>query len=97
MLAGVAGFGPTSEGVKVPCLTAWLYPYSVFSVSKTLFDRQVNIIGRSPHYCEAHHYGAAVTSFLYERKKLRHRANQFSAHIFYHKFMQMSRWILKVF
>ena len=26
-LAGVAGFGPTNEGVKVPCLTAWLYPY----------------------------------------------------------------------
>ena len=25
-VAGVAGFGPTSEGVKVPCLTAWLYP-----------------------------------------------------------------------
>ena len=27
VLAGVAGFGPTNEGVKVPCLTAWLYPY----------------------------------------------------------------------
>ena len=26
-VAGVAGFGPTNEGVKVPCLTAWLYPY----------------------------------------------------------------------
>ena len=23
---GVAGFEPTREGVKVPCLTAWLYP-----------------------------------------------------------------------
>ena len=23
---GVAGFEPTHEGVKVPCLTAWLYP-----------------------------------------------------------------------
>ena len=29
-LAGVAGFGPTNEGVKVPCLTAWLYPYIKF-------------------------------------------------------------------
>ncbi len=25
-MAGVAGFEPTSAGVKVPCLTAWLYP-----------------------------------------------------------------------
>ena len=25
---GVAGFEPTSEGVKVLCLTAWLYPIS---------------------------------------------------------------------
>ena len=22
----MAGFGPTSAGVKVPCLTAWLHP-----------------------------------------------------------------------
>ena len=29
VLAGVAGFGPTNEGVKVPCLTAWLYPYKI--------------------------------------------------------------------
>ena len=26
LLTGVAGFEPTHEGVKVPCLTAWLYP-----------------------------------------------------------------------
>ena len=32
-VAGVAGFGPTNEGVKVPCLTAWLYPYIKFYVS----------------------------------------------------------------
>ena len=25
-ITGVAGFEPTREGVKVPCLTAWLYP-----------------------------------------------------------------------
>ena len=25
-VTGVAGFEPTHEGVKVPCLTAWLYP-----------------------------------------------------------------------
>ncbi len=28
-LTGVAGFEPTHEGVKVPCLTAWLYPKKV--------------------------------------------------------------------
>ena len=26
---GVVGFEPTHEGVKVPCLTAWLYPNNV--------------------------------------------------------------------
>ena len=26
IMAGVAGFGPTRAGVKVPCLTAWLHP-----------------------------------------------------------------------
>ena len=25
-MAGLAGFEPTSDGVKVRCLTAWLYP-----------------------------------------------------------------------
>ena len=29
-LAGVARFELTNEGVKVPCLTAWLYPYIQF-------------------------------------------------------------------
>ena len=28
-LTGVAGFEPTHERVKVPCLTAWLYPKKV--------------------------------------------------------------------
>ena len=26
VMAGVAGFEPTNDGVKVRCLTAWLYP-----------------------------------------------------------------------
>ncbi len=25
-LVGIAGFEPTNDGVKVRCLTAWLYP-----------------------------------------------------------------------
>ena len=29
VLAGVAGFGPTNAGVKVLCLTAWLYPFEI--------------------------------------------------------------------
>ena len=32
-MAGVAGFEPTHDGVKVRCLTAWLYPI-VFIYSK---------------------------------------------------------------
>ena len=30
---GVAGFEPTHEGVKVPCLTAWLYPKKSADIS----------------------------------------------------------------
>ena len=29
VLAGMAGFGPTNAGVKVPCLTAWRHPIAV--------------------------------------------------------------------
>ena len=29
MMAGMAGFGPTNAGVKVPCLTAWRHPIAV--------------------------------------------------------------------
>ena len=29
LLAGVARFELTNEGVKVPCLTAWRYPYKI--------------------------------------------------------------------
>ncbi len=32
-MAGVAGFEPTSDGVKVRCLTAWLYPINDNSLS----------------------------------------------------------------
>ena len=27
-MAGMVGFEPTNEGVKVPCLAAWLHPYN---------------------------------------------------------------------
>ena len=40
---GVAGFEPTHEGVKVPCLTAWLYPKK----------RRAND-GNRTHECRSH-------------------------------------------
>ena len=33
-MAGVAGIEPTNEGVKVPCLTAWLHPNGVCLAGK---------------------------------------------------------------
>ena len=36
LLAGVARFELTNEGVKVPCLTAWRYPYICSCVSASL-------------------------------------------------------------
>ena len=38
---GVAGFEPTSEGVKVLCLTAWLYPISDLCNYKGLLYRRI--------------------------------------------------------
>ena len=33
-LAGMAGFEPANDGVKVRCLTAWLHPYGKKVVKK---------------------------------------------------------------
>ena len=32
-MAGMAGFGPTNAGVKVPCLTAWRHPINLLIIS----------------------------------------------------------------
>ena len=37
-MAGVAGFEPTNDGVKVRCLTAWLYPSKREMVSPGGFE-----------------------------------------------------------
>ena len=37
IMAGVAGFGPTNAGVKVPCLTAWLHP-NIF-IARTVYHK----------------------------------------------------------
>ncbi len=34
MLAGMAGFEPAHNGVKVRCLTAWLHPIAIFYDAK---------------------------------------------------------------
>ena len=33
VLAGVAGFEPTNDGIKIRCLTAWRHPYEYFVFS----------------------------------------------------------------
>ena len=42
LLAGVARFELTNEGVKVPCLTAWRYPYIALNIL-TQKKQSVNI------------------------------------------------------
>ena len=44
IVTGVAGFEPTHEGVKVPCLTAWLYPNNIKWASD----------GDRTHACQSH-------------------------------------------
>ena len=55
MLAGVARFELTNEGVKVPCLTAWRYPYKLTLIIVSQIGKDVNIFGKS---------------FIFERMKL---------------------------
>ena len=43
LVTGVAGFEPTHEGVKVPCLTAWLYPNNIKAND-----------GNRTHACQSH-------------------------------------------
>ena len=50
---GVAGFEPTNDGVKVRCLTAWLYP-------KTQFGRVGD--GNRTHEMPEPQSGALTTS-----------------------------------
>ena len=47
LLAGVARFELTNEGVKVPCLTAWRYPY-IFTLNIVAQNAMyVNMFGES--------------------------------------------------
>ena len=43
-LAEMIGFEPTNEGVKVPCLTAWLHLYICFHEFKLIFSRYIVFI-----------------------------------------------------
>ena len=40
LMARVAGFEPTHQGVKVPCLTAWLHPYIVYFAPESRFSTE---------------------------------------------------------
>ena len=44
-MAGIRGFEPLNDGIKTRCLTAWLYPYNVFtlySIEKWYGSRDLN-------------------------------------------------------
>lgn len=44
-LAGADGFEPSHEGVKVPCLTAWLHPYKGKERGSGLYSRSRSFCG----------------------------------------------------
>lgn len=51
-ITGVAGFEPTHEGVKVPCLTAWLYPKNIGEWGESnprMSEPQSDVLTTSPH------------------------------------------------
>jgi hypothetical protein len=61
IMAGVAGFEPTHHGVKVRCLTAWLYPNS---------RRKGRLVGIEPTHARAtiwcvNHFAIVATKYLF--------------------------------
>ena len=40
-MAGIRGFEPLNDGIKTRCLTAWLYPYNVFTCATMLLFHQI--------------------------------------------------------
>ena len=55
IVTGVAGFEPTHEGVKVPCLTAWLYP-----IKSPIYLRWARPL---PHLARRFGNGSSLVSF----------------------------------
>ena len=66
IMAGVAGFGPTRAGVKVPCLTAWLYPNKGgrWGSNPRVPEPQSGALTTSPH---PPHYSKRCNSRYYSR------------------------------
>ena len=60
-MAGIAGFEPTNDGVKVHCLTAWRYPKSngVDEGTRTLDNQNHNLALYQLNYVHhmVHHQG----------------------------------------
>ena len=47
-MAGVVGFEPTDDGVRVRCLTAWRYPYPLYSTKDILWRKLAPRVGLEP-------------------------------------------------
>ena len=62
-LAGIAGFEPAREGVKVPCLTAWLYSYISIVRYRTI-DILPNLIVNCKNYFKVSLYSLTNLSAL---------------------------------
>ena len=63
-MAGMAGFEPANEGVKVPCLTAWLHPYMPLSAAWTGFEGLFLSVPK-PFIGNAHTHSARVRGTRY--------------------------------
>ena len=64
-LAGVAGFEPTNDGVRVRCLTAWRHPNGLFRAQSTRFGQTESRFAPDP-LCTAR---LALSTFLDYSKK----------------------------
>ena len=54
-MAGVAGFEPTNDGVKVRCLTAWLYPNQIICFEPYIYFKNNGATdGNRTHECRNH-------------------------------------------
>ena len=64
-MAGVAGFEPTSAGIKIPCLTAWRHP------NKALGSKRIKFCGAGDKFrtCYLQSHNLALYRLSYARHK----------------------------
>ena len=94
-MAGMAGFEPTDDGVKVRCLTAWLHPNTIKKTTTTKIPVVVEmgwIIGFEPMASRATTWRSNQLSYTHRKwRRSRHMMYYILIRIFCQDFSLIGR------